>query len=199
MPARYALTRTLAPTQEPVVASELKSHLRIVATDTGQELELQRYIQAAREQFELRTDQAVMQQQWTLELRHLDTATQLPHPPLVSVDSPTYVDTDNVTQVVDPATYQIYTASYPGLLVRMLDQQWPTGVSQSILYPWQVLYTVGAATQQDVPQGVRQAILMLAGYFYEHRVTCEANTMVEIPHSFEAIVSQHRVFSDFVP
>ena len=195
MPIQFALSRSVPPANEPVTRADLKGQARIVATDTCQDAEIDRYIMSAREQFEVRTDQVVMQQTWLYQLPYLKYITELPHPPLQLVTSLEYLDTDNTPTTIPDTDYQVITGGYPGLLVRNLSTAWPTDISQDVVYPFTITFVAGHAVAKDVSPNVKQAILMLATYFYENRVTAEQASLVELPHAFEAIVAQHRVFA----
>lgn len=76
--------------------------------------------------------------------------------PLVSVDQVETVDGD-------PVTYTLRSARRPAQIT-LLDWDYLTDV--------EVQYTVGSAT---VPSAIESAIMLVAGFLYEHRGECDAD------------------------
>ena len=195
MPRPYTLQQLVPPVSEPVTRDDLKGQARIVSTDDCQESEIDTYIRAAREQFEFRTDMRVMLQTWEYGLPYMATYVELPYPPLHSVEAVEYIDEANITQTVPDTTYQVITSGYPGIVARNLTTSWPTDISKDLMYPWLIRFQIGYSDASKVPPGIRQAILVLAAYMYEHRTAADEMSVNEMPHAFEAIVAQYRNFA----
>ncbi len=119
------------PLIEPVTLAEAKLHLRNIGTDLEDSLILQR-ISAAREYVEQTlTNRAFIRQ--TLELvvngwprKYIDghLAGRLLRPPIQSVTSIIYRDTDGTNHTMPTADYIVDTDSEPGLVVP--DTSWPS-------------------------------------------------------------------------
>lgn len=194
MPLTHLLKQTVKPTQEPVSVAELKEHLRIVPTDTGQDDVLARCIASARGQFEITTDRAVMLQTWRLSLPPFNYMLPLPHPPLVDplVEFEFIDDSgDNVSMPED--SYRVEYDGCPGLVCKQAD--WPSDVSGTVPFPFVITYQAGAASPDDVDENIKAAILLLAAYLYTQRETAiVGQSPADMPHAFTAIVSQYRVW-----
>lgn len=99
---------------------------------------------------------------------------------------------DEITLVED-TDYVVDAVSVPGRIHLAPNKSWPTTRPQ-----WnavKVTYTVGSAID-DVPASVRQAILLLVSQMYEHRTPEVTGVAVaSIKFSYEALLSQHRIYS----
>ena len=192
MPQNWLLNRTVPPTVEPVTLAELKNHARVLNTDAGQDHVLNMAIATARDQFELLTDVAIMEQTWQLQLPTLPPDLRIPKPPMVDAGSVSvaYVDTDGNTQpftdwTVMPSGYSNARLIAPGAI---------PSTSSLEPFPWSVTYKAGQVDPTDVWSAVRGAILLLAAYFYEHRITAVQGQVTELPHAFQSVVAQYRVY-----
>ena len=171
-----ALDTTTAPTGEPVTVEELRDHLRVSTTDD--DLLIENIGKAAREYAETFTRRQLMLATYTLHMDGWpagDDPIVLPRPPLLSVTSVGYVDTDGTSQTVSTSVYTTDTVSDPGRVYLSYDQAWPTD-TRTQRKAVNVVYTAGyssgstLATQRDaVPDAFKSAILILAGDLYEHR------------------------------
>lgn len=117
----YAVTT--APSHEPVSIEQARRHLRV---DGDQDdvliAEKLRMAMAWSEAF---TNRALL---WQKIEGKLDTlkALQLPRPPLIAVDSITYIDTSGNLQTLGTDVYDVDTASQPGRIILAYDQTWPS-------------------------------------------------------------------------
>lgn len=91
----------------------------------------------------------------------------LPNPPLITVDSITYVDSDGATQTLSPTLYAV-DQSEPARLTPAYGQTWPATRNQASAVS--IIYTCGyGAAGSAVPEGIRDWILMRVGSLYEFR------------------------------
>lgn len=156
------------PAAEPVTVREVKEHLRI--SHMADDELLGYYITAARQVVEQRT--------WrTLVTTTLDYYLQgwppgdtivLPRPPLSSVTSVTYTDTDASASTFSSASYHTDTASTPGQIVLKYSASWPTATLQTS-NPIVIRYVAGYGAASAVPQWAKMAIRWLVGHYYENR------------------------------
>lgn len=75
------------------------------------------------------------------------------------------------------------------------DGYWPPGIGQQ-LRRWdavRVRYTVGWATETDVPAPIRQATLLLVAQLYENRVPEVDRTMSKVSFAVDALLSPYRL------
>ena len=128
-------------------------------------------IVAARERAETFIGRALITQTWNWIMDRFPGSREilLPLPPLQSVVSFTYKNAAEEDKTIEAADYIVDTAPEPGRVVLAKDAYWPI----EELYPVsavQVQFIAGygdAAT--DVPQGIRQACLLMIGEWYENR------------------------------
>jgi hypothetical protein len=212
----YGLKQTAAPASEPVTRAEAKLWTRLSITDDDAIIDS--LITAARQWCEDYTGRAFVTQSWRLTLdqfpgvglvaRPMATAAvwpgwwdwpafwdlvRLPKAPLVSIDSVQYVDSLGATQTIDPSLYQADTESEPGRLRPSYSQTWPAPRLQ--LASVRVTYTCGYGAAAAVPEGVKTAIKMLLGAWYENREAIGDKPMTESPMAVRALLDQHCVGS----
>jgi uncharacterized phiE125 gp8 family phage protein len=158
------------PPVEPVTLGEVKTQLRIDPDDTDYDDILAPWIPVARQWCEGHQNRAYITQ--TLELA-LDTwpcwdYINLPRPELQSVTSLTYTDDDGVTSTWSASNYIVDDFAFVGRLVRSKKVCWPS-VCLASANGVKVRYIAGYGdTGADVPEKIRQAIVLLAIHFYEH-------------------------------
>lgn len=157
-----------APASEPVTLAEAKVHLRIDTSD--EDTLVNGYIAAARQMCELESRRAFVTQTWELSLEAWPEADRLvlPRPPLQSVSSITYVDSNGATQTFSSGDYLVDVASEPGRVILGYGKSWPSATLQpgpSIA----VRFVVGYGVAGTVPQMYKQAILLMVGHYFENR------------------------------
>ena len=165
-------TRVSGPLIEPVSIEELKGQTRV--SHDQENLELYRYIQAARAYFEDRTDRTISQTTWKLTLDYWpgDRCIILPRAtPLIAVTG--FVLKDSVGNPVPwvSTDWIADTDSEPGRVVLGYGQSWPSFTPFPVS-PITITYTAGIADTSPATEAeaiIKHAILMLAAGFYENR------------------------------
>lgn len=194
-----------------------KQYIRVVATVAGAAcefgvdvLKVQPYsaeddlltalITVARDYCEGFQNRAYITQEWELWLDdwpHEDYI-RIPLPPLQSVEAIKYYDTDDTEATWDSGDYFVDVKSEPGRVALNWSEVWPTTTlrpTNGVL----VEFTAGYGDlASDVPQRVRQAMLLMIGHWYEHReavVISEGRTVstVEVPLAAKALLWLDRV------
>jgi len=184
-----------APTVEPVTATEAKQHSNVFASDEDDMIE--RKLKAARQLAEGYTGRAFLSQTWECgfdlragfgptddfwyaevppasyrKLASLPRVIQLPRPPLISVSSIVYyLDSDPATSVAfSSSKYYSITADKQnhGRLALKTGEVWPTDLREldSLIITFLAGY---GTTDADVPDAIKEGILMWAAYLYEQR------------------------------
>lgn len=189
-----AIKLITAPAKEPVSLSEAKLHLRV---DHGDEDQLiSSLVKTARQMIETLTGRALITQ--TLEL----VADNWPdtfylRPPLQSITSIKYKDTDGTESTVDSGGYITDIDNEPGRVTPAYGEVWPT----TTLYPIagiRVRFVSGyGLTEADVPAPLRQAMLLLIGHLYENReeVTAQPGIVVaKLPWAVEQLIAPYRMW-----
>ena len=182
------------PAEEPVTLLEIKNHLRITHDD--EDATLQMYAKAARMYAETTlcwrafiTQELELTKDWFLPVF------KLPRPPLQSVTSITYTDHENNVETVDAADYIVDTDSEPARIVPAYGETWPSATLAPV-NGVRVRYMAGYGDgPQDVPEAIRQGILILAGHFFEVRQPVVIGTSVMVvPMTVEALLLPYRAW-----
>jgi hypothetical protein len=96
-------------------------------------------------------------------------AIRLPNPPLVSVDSITYLDVSGTLQTLSPALTVVSTGT-PGQIAPQFGQIFP--LTLPVLSAVNIQYTAGYGPDStSVPKTVIQAVRVLTACYYEHRTS----------------------------
>jgi uncharacterized phiE125 gp8 family phage protein len=164
-----ALTVVTAPTVEPVSLAEAKLQCRVdISADDALITAL---IVAAREMAETITRRALITQtwDWVLDAFPQGDRLEIPMPPLQSVTSITYVDQDEASDTVSSDDYVVDTDGEPGRVVLKSSATWPS-VTLRVANGVAVRFVAGYGdAASDVPQAIRQAMLLTIGHWYENR------------------------------
>lgn len=172
-------TRVLAtpPAKEPLELKEAMTHLRV---DGLEEAALVRgLIQAAREYAETFTGRALITQTWDLwmDCWPRGVVLELPRPPLQSVTWIKYFDAEGQEHTVDSAVYLVDTANRPGRVRLRSGQSWPSTTLREMAGV-NIRFVAGYGDDPaDVPQMIRQAMLLMVGDLYENRESSIVGTV----------------------
>jgi len=190
------LTLITPPAREPITLEEARNHLRVDLDDDDPYI--QGLIQAAREMAEAFTWRALITQTWELALDAWpegDTI-ELPRPPLQSVDSIIYTDSDGNANTMPASDYIVDTRSVPGRIVLAPGASWP---SESLRPASAIVvrFVAGYGKEpRDVPRAIRHAMLLLIGHWYEQREQVIVGAIPrEIPVGFRALLWPYRALS----
>lgn len=186
---------TTPPAVEPVSVAEAKNHLRVDIDNDDTLLAI--YITAAREYVEGVVRRALITQTLKAYLNAFPgvSAVALPRPPLQSITSLVYTDGDGSDSTFDAANYSADIVAQPGRLVLGYNKSWPSPATLATVNPIAITYVAGyGAAGSDVPSIYRQAILLLAGHWYENREAIIATGAVpkEIPLAVESLLMLDR-------
>lgn len=170
------------PEIEPVSLETAQTFLRVDAP--ADQLLLEMMLKAAREKGEELSRRAFITQtlEQVFDAWSEDFIFTLWRPPLQSVVSVKYRDSDNVEHTW--TDYVVDTRSQPG---KIIFDSFP---SETLLESGAITvqFTAGyGSTAADVPERIKQAILMLAGHWYETR------DMGGVPSSIKAMFMDERV------
>lgn len=176
------LILTAGPAVEPVSLTEAKAHCRVDIADD--DTLIGNLIKAARLYVEsvCRPRRALISQSWKLFLDAWPAGDmlELAVAPLVSVTSLIYTDQNGVATTWSATNYQVDALSEPGRLRLKSGESWPS-VTLRELNGLEITFAAGyGAASTAVPEGFRQAILLLVGNWYENR---ETQVMAGVPKS----------------
>lgn len=171
----YQVRTTTAPAVEPVTLAEVKTDLRIDASDEdGLLISL---IGQARLDVESWCRRALINRTLEMSLAGWpdDNCIRLPYPPAVSLTSVTYYTDANVLTTVTAGDLVLIADVEPGIVTLAKDKTWPSTTMRSF-WPVRVKWVAGyGATQVSVPEYYRSAIRAMVAIRYEHRDEMTAN------------------------
>lgn len=185
-----ALKLVTAPATTPVSVNEVKLHSR-VSTSADDTL-ITALISAATEFTEVRTRRRLINSTWDYTIDSFcGDAIEVPYSPLSSVSSISYVDTDGNSQTLDSSAYIVNTFDTPGRVELAYGQSWPATRYQSNAITIRHVAGYGASSA-NVPAGIRQALFLLIGHWYEHREAAAMNSVpAKVELAFDALVAQY--------
>lgn len=163
-----AFRTTAGPLAEPVSLDYVKNYLRLDDLATDDNILLVG-MAAARRWAEDYTGRALMSQtiEQVWDCWPCGAVLNLARGPLSAFTSLEYRDESGQYQTWNASNYTIDDVSLPPRLVRNPNTAWPI-IGQ---YPNAVraTYTAGYASAATVPEGIKQAICLLIGFWYDNR------------------------------
>jgi len=184
--------------REPLSLGDVKLHLRVDLDDDIEGELINSLITTAREYcegFQRRAYLTQTQELWLDSFPSVDYI-KLPLPPLQSVTHIKYYGTDDTEYIFTSDDYFVDTKSEPGRVSLGYGKTWPS----TTLRPANgvnIEYVAGYGdAASDVPEKVRQAILLLISHWYENREAVSTSGAIpkEIPFSVESLLWQDRCF-----
>jgi uncharacterized phiE125 gp8 family phage protein len=179
-----ALTLKTPPSEEPITVAEAKASpsLRVVAAID--DVDIGTLITTARKLAETYSLHALVTQTWELVLDGFPTGgIVVPMPPLQSVESIKYIDTDGVEQTLDALLYSVDVDSIPGLIVPAYDETWPT--TRDEVNAVRVRFVAGFGDASDVPEDIKSWIKIMVGTMYDNpQAVIVGQTVETIPRNF---------------
>lgn len=169
------LTVIEPPEEEPVSIETVKQHLRVdIAADDAL---IGTYLQAARELGEGLARRAFVTQTLRLvvDAFPVNRVLKLPRPPLQSVESVTYLDSNGIEH--EWTDFVTDARSEPG---RVIFNSTPS-VSLFESGAVAIEFVAGYGADSDVPQTFVQGILMTVAHWYENRESALSVNLNEIP------------------
>lgn len=184
------LTLLIAPSGEPITLAEAKLHCRVDTADD--DALITALIVAARNQAEDRTGRALVTQKWRLDLDGFPVdAIEIPLPPLASVESITYLDSNGTRQTLDAAEYQVVANETPGRVLPAYGKSWPGfRVAPGSV---QVSFTAGYGAAAAVPQAIKQWMLLQIGHGYGVREAVSVGDPVAAMPYVDSLLDPYRV------
>ncbi|NTU67971.1 MAG: hypothetical protein HGB02_03715 [Chlorobiaceae bacterium] len=166
-----ALRRTSDPAAYPVIVADVKTYGRIGTT--AHDTMLDDLIAAATAEVEEICSRALITQTWELVLPEnalCGRDIMIPRPPLQSVTSVQYTDSNGDQQTASADLYQVDIKAEPGRIKLEPGSQWPAvGVGYS--EPVMVKFVAGYGdASTDVPQKIKQAIIALVVHWYDNGI-----------------------------
>ena len=186
------LNQTTPPAETPISLSEAKQHLRVLHDDDDEYIGL--LIDAATKHIEGREGilgRALVSQSWEHRIDRFPECDrfELPFPPLQSVSSITYVDTDGNIQTLSGDVYSVETATLTGMVCLKFEQSWP-GVRQEP-FAVRIAFVAGYGAAAAVPETLKSGMKLLIGHWYVNR-DGDVDMVRGAPFAIDALIGQHR-------
>jgi uncharacterized phiE125 gp8 family phage protein len=183
---------TVVPTASLPIAA-LKEHLRLgagFAMPAGQDDLLESYLRAAIAAIEGRIGKALIQRsfEWSIEDWRDPEGQALPIAPVSAIQSLTLYAVDGTPTVIPPTAFALAADIHRPRIesVGLTLPQVPTGGRASIAFD-----AGFGLTWTEVPADLRQAVLLLAAEFYEHRHD-DGTSSKGLPFAVVALIERWR-------
>ena len=164
---------TTAATALPISVADAKDQSRILSDAEG--TYVRKLIERATKRCENICKRAFITQTWTLTMDGFDDCTYVtngmiyvPRPPLISVTSIAYLDTNGDSQTWASTQYRVDATSEPGRIETAYGVVYPT--TRGVIGDVTIVHTAGyGASSSSVPEDLQHAIVVLAAHFFETR------------------------------
>ena len=185
----YGLTLITAPGAEPISTADAKTHLRITGSDDDTLVD--RIVKKARQWCEAFTHRALIDQTWEMVMDGFPAgAILIAKPPLDSITSIKYVDTEGNTKTWTSTLYRVDTASEPGRVTPAWGETYPSvrTVTGSVQVRLKGGYGTAGSDVEDVAMNLISAMELVIGSMYEHREDIVVGTISsKIPRAAEIL------------
>ena len=161
-----APVRTLAPANMPVSLAEAKAHLRVDHDDQDDLITAQ--IKAATvwlDGYAGILGRALITQTWRQDFAGFADRLPLPVSPVISVVGVSYFDAGNVQQTLDAGVYDLLADARGAYITLRPGQSWPATFRRADAVS--VTFTAGYGAAADVPEPIRQAILLIVQRLFD--------------------------------
>ena len=173
-----ALKLITPPATEPVTLDEAKAHLGVTHTESDNQIT--DLIVSAREYCEGFQNRAFITQTWDLWLDAWPDKDyiRILRPPLQSVASTKYYGTDNTEYTMPVTDYFVDDKNEPGRVALAYCKSWPS-VTLRPTNGVAVQFVAGYGLAVDVPQKVKQAILLKIELDFDQHDPDEADNLLK--------------------
>lgn len=180
---RYKVTTQ--PTSEPITLNEAKAWLKVDFTED--DAVINSLISAAREEVENFTLHKLMPQTITEKFNALNNGLELSVYPVSSIQSITYIDEDGNNQTLSTSDYVLDNFQRMPRITPKNGVTWPSVLSEENAVT--VVYSAGYLNADEVPAGIKNAMLRIIGNWYEKR----EESVRKMPTDVDWILSKYRV------
>lgn len=186
------LTRVIAPADPLISLDDAKAHLGASDYDEVDD-QLTALVEAATDYIEGPSGAgvAMVEQTWRATLDTLPSAFSIPLGPVQSITSITYLDTEGVTQTIDPTSYHTDFDRHPALVAFIKPR--PTDVAR-VPGAVKVTFVCGYGSPEETPAKARHACRLMVGEWFKNREASSEANLSEPPIGVTRILNQIRRF-----
>jgi uncharacterized phiE125 gp8 family phage protein len=164
------------PFVDSVFVDEFKSFARI--DNNAENASIQSILAATFQACEKYLGRMLISRRMYYGINAIERETELPYPPLQTVESISIRQEDGTLEAIDTAEYFVITERIPGSIVFKQDYSLPVALVD--VEPFVIKYTAGYGDNAcDIPDAIKHAILVWANDGYQNRVI-QAEPPIEI-------------------
>ncbi len=177
------------PASEPISLDELKEHLRFDSDE--EDTLLARLISTARGHVEAATKRVLITQTWRAFLDRWPVKRRviLPVAPVASIAEVRVLNDAGDASVISASSYMLEKARVPNMMILQSAILAPTAYANGI----EIDMSCGYGAANAVPAPLREAVLRLAGQWFEQRVDTGRLTLNAPSSVIEALMAPYRV------
>lgn len=186
----------VAPPVEPLTLTEVKLD-RGVEHTLHDDL-LTALIRSAREYVENYCSLSLVTQTRELILDEFVTWVEIPYGPVQSLSSVTYVDALGVTQTLASNQTALHAYRYPPIVTAAYGLYFPVtryqenAVTLTYVAGFEPLAGSPLDYTYNIPPGIKTAMKLMIGNWYENRESVSDRQMYEVPGAVSHLLGQHR-------
>ena len=191
-PSNAAIERVTAPVATPISLAEAKLQARVDHDDD--DALIQSLIGAAVDLLDGdgHLGRAMITQTWAQWVSQSPGSVTLRIGPFIAVTALQYYDAAGVLQDGDETILEVRKSGDFVTVEPKDGLSWPGAQSRPDAI--KITYTAGfGAAPENVPQGIRHAMLMLVAHWYRIREAAAEKSMSDVPMAVDALINRHRV------
>ncbi|MGE0653088.1 MAG: head-tail connector protein [Alphaproteobacteria bacterium] len=182
--------RIAAPTDAPVTLAQAKAQVHAEDFEDD-DVYLRGLIAAATQHVDGRHYPLLMPQAWRFTFDRFCDSLRFPKAPIRAITSVAYYDGQGADQTLPDTTYVLREDDCGPYLALKPSQSWPSTYSREDAI--RIEADAGYANVGDVPDDIKQALLLLIGHWYANRQEVVTGTIaVQLPMAVETLLSRHR-------
>ena len=189
----YRSLKVVTPNTVPLfTTAEAKAFLKV--DTSADDTIIDNLVSAATESCQIYTNQYFIKTVVEQYGDNWDSIYTLYKSPVIDMTHIKYYNTDNTIEELSSSTYELDNVSKPARICLVgADQTLPTLYDK--LNAVNVKYNVGYGTAaSDVPEGIKQAVLLTLGNWYENRQSViTGRTATELPLSSQYLLDQYKI------
>lgn len=184
-----APVRTVAPASMPVSLAEAKAHLRVDHDDQDDLITAQiKAASAYLDGYSGILGRALVTQTWRQDFATFADRLPLPVSPVIAIVSISYFDVSNVQQTLDAGVYDLFAEARGAYVSLQPGQVWPATFNRADAVS--ITFTAGFGAATDVPEPIRQAILLIVQRLFDG---ADTEIDVSIDRVVHALIAPYRM------